>query len=98
MSKTTFSDKCRILGDFWFEYREDAAKDENWKQFIEYADMGLPLAALVDRGYANALTDIGEGIIDETWNVFCEMCAVDPEEQYITLSDIFDASPQPVLE
>ena len=98
MSKTTFSDKCRILGDFWLDYREDADKDENWKQFLEYADMGLPLAFLVDRGYANALTDIGEAIVDETWNVFCEMCVVDPDGAYITLSDIFDASPQPVIE
>lgn len=98
MSKTTFSDKCRILGDFWLDYREDASKDENWQKFFEYADMGLPLAFLVDRGYANSLTDIGEEVVDETWKVFCEMAAVDPDEAYITIADIFDASPQPVLQ
>lgn len=97
MSKTTSSSKCRILGDFWLDYREDADRDENWKQFFIYADMGLPLAFLIDRGYAE-MTEQGEEVIDDTWNVFCQMTAVDPDEAYITLSDVFDASPQPVLE
>jgi hypothetical protein len=98
MSKTTFSDKCRILGDFWLDYREDASKDENWAKFFEYADMGLPLAFLIDRGYADNATDIGTEVIDETWNVFCEMCDVDADAAYITVADVFDASPQPPLE
>ena len=97
MSKTTSSDKCRILGDFWLDYREDIKADENWMQFFAYADMGLPLAFLVDRGYA-VITDEGTEIIDETWNVFCDMAAVDSEAAYITLSDVFDASPNVVLE
>jgi hypothetical protein len=98
MSKTTFSDKCRILGDFWFDYREDMDKDENWKQFFDFADMGLPLAFLSDRGYASVSDGDGVAIIEETWITFCGMCDVDPEGQYLTVSDIFDASPQPVLE
>jgi hypothetical protein len=97
MSKTTFSDKCRILGDFWFDYREDANKDENWKQFFEYADMGLPLAFFSDRGYASIVMSESEEIIEETWLMFCSMCNVDPDGAYITVADVFDASPQPAL-
>lgn len=98
MSKITFSNKCRILGDFWLDYREDASKDENWQQFFDYADMGLPLAFLVDRGYAENVSDIGTEVIDETWIVFCDMCGVDSDQDYLTIADIFDASPQPVIE
>ena len=98
MSKITFSDKCRILGDFWLDYREDASKDENWEQFFDYCDMGLPLAFLVDRGYAEKATEEGIVVIEETWLMFCDMCGVDPDGAYITVADIFDASPQPALE
>lgn len=96
MSKTTFSDKCRILGDFWLDYREDAKRDENWQEFFDFADMGLPLAFLTDRGYA-VITDEGKEVVEEAWFVFCEVCGVDADEAYITVSDVFDASPQPAI-
>ena len=93
MSKTTFSSKCRILGDFWLDYREDAKSDENWQEFFEWADIGLPLAFHVDRGYVDNPSSLGIEMIENTWNVFCEMCSVDPDGDYINLVDVFDASP-----
>lgn len=97
MSKTTFSSKCRILGDFWLDYREDANKDENWQQFFFWGDIGLPLAFHIDRGYAENPSNDGIEVIEETWKVFCDMCNVDPDGDYLNLSDIFDASPNDTL-
>ena len=40
MSETEFNDKAEILADLWLNYRDD----EEFQQFIEYNDLGLPLA------------------------------------------------------
>ena len=40
MSETEFNDKAEILADIWLNYRDD----EEFQQFIEYNDLGLPLA------------------------------------------------------
>lgn len=39
-NSTTFEAKCNILGDLWVGYK----KDEEFSDFIEYNDLGLPLA------------------------------------------------------
>ena len=38
-----FADRCGILGRFWIEYRED----EELKTFLEYNDVGLPVAYFI---------------------------------------------------
>ena len=40
MTETTFETKCSILADVWTYYRND----EEFADFIEYNDLGLPLA------------------------------------------------------
>lgn len=40
---TSFSSKAEILGDLWMDYRTD----EKFQDFIEYNDLGLPLAYAV---------------------------------------------------
>jgi hypothetical protein len=40
---TTFSNKCEILADLWLNYRDD----EEFKDFVEYNDLGLPLAFFI---------------------------------------------------
>ena len=49
MAKTNFKTKCEILGGLWIDYRDD----ENFADFIEYNDLGLPLAF----AYANGIID-----------------------------------------
>jgi len=39
MSRTSFSDKCNILGEFWLHYREDAEQNESWGDFFSYSDI-----------------------------------------------------------
>ena len=47
---TTFDNKANILADLWVSYRTD----ENFADFIEYNDLGLPLAY----AYANGIVEL----------------------------------------
>ena len=46
---TTLENKAKILGELWLTYRDDI----NFADFIEYNDLGLPLAY----AYANGIID-----------------------------------------
>ena len=43
---TTFDNRCIILADLWMNYRDD----EEFEDFIEYNDLGLPLAYCISAG------------------------------------------------
>jgi hypothetical protein len=45
-NETSFSAKCEILGDLWLNYRND----EEFQDFVEYNDLGLPLAYALANG------------------------------------------------
>jgi hypothetical protein len=66
-TETTFLDRCVILGDLWMNYRGD----EEFSDFIEYNDLGLPLAYAL----GNSIVDTNEtatNFVNETWNLFLE--------------------------
>jgi hypothetical protein len=94
MSKTTFSNKCEILGDLYFWHKD--TDNEVWSDFFEWGDVGLPLAYMVKQGYATA-KDKGKESIEEAWKMFCEIIEVDSELRYLSLADIFDASENDTL-
>ena len=58
-------DKCGILGQFWFEFRDD----EKLKGFIEYNDIGLPLAWYIATGLVQS-TDMADTYVEETFAQF----------------------------
>lgn len=60
-----FSDKCGILGEFWFEFRDD----EKLKEFITYNDIGLPLAWFISTGVVTP-NPIAEDYVNETFALF----------------------------
>ena len=62
---TNFSSKCSILGEIW----EDHSEDDNFLDFIEYNDLGLPLAYLNSEGLAVPTSD-GMRYIEETFELF----------------------------
>lgn len=82
---TDFSKKCEILGDLWFEYRDD----DQFKDFIEYNDIGLPLAYAVVSELATA-TPKGELYINETWDLFIDALSLDYNEEYESLDDMLE--------
>lgn len=76
--KDTFAIKCSILGEFWYEYREDEAL----KPFLKYNDVGLPLAWLIASGVASPLP-MAENYINETFVMFLDAME-------ITETDVFN--------
>lgn len=61
---TTFEQKCLILSDFWLECKTS----EEYKDFIEYNDLGLPLAYCVANNLIRIKhSDIPAKLIEETF-------------------------------
>jgi hypothetical protein len=88
-----------VLGDLWAFYREDIASSEAWQDFFKYNDVALPLAYMIDGGYAT-INEASEApsFIDETWEMFCEYIDIPADGEYDDLSAAFNASAQPPLE
>lgn len=80
-----FSDKCGILGQFWFEFRDD----EKLSEFITYNDIGLPLAWFIATGVVTP-NPMAEDYINETFNLFLAALEVTEEEldEVDNLSDL----------
>jgi len=64
MTTTTYEDKCAILSDVWLNYRNDT----QFVDFIEYNDLGLPLAYAISEGIVDS-TEIASGFINETFDL-----------------------------
>ena len=84
---TDFSNKLEILSDLWMNYRGDG----EFEDFIEYNDLGLPLAYLVNTNLAT-ITDGGIIYIDETFNLLCAALELDLDGEYQSLQQMFEAA------
>jgi hypothetical protein len=81
---TTFSNKVIILADLWLNYRDD----ENFKDFIEYNDIGLPLSYCL----ANKIVEsnpIADKFIEETFDLLLSGLGVD-DTGFELLDDLFE--------
>ena len=68
-----FSTKCNVLGSLWAFYRDDIEGSEAWQDFFNYNDVALPLAYMIDNGYATIIEHSeAPSFINETWEMFCE--------------------------
>ena len=98
-SRTSFSNQCAVLAGLWLNYRDEAETNEAWKDFFDYNDVGLPLAYMNAEGLAYS-EDIEEAvsIIDETWKMFCSYIDINPDGEYESIEDAWEASSRPDLE
>ena len=80
---TPFSDQCVILADLWLNYRSD----EDFTDFIEYNDIGLPLAYAVTNGLAE-VNSVGESLIEETFSLLLEGLGVEDSGDFDNLDDL----------
>lgn len=64
-NSTPFEARCSILSELWIEYRDQ----EDFKDFIDYNDLGLPLAFLLDEGIVKS-TDKSMLMVNETFDLF----------------------------
>lgn len=80
---TDFSSKTRILADLWINYRDD----EEFVDFCEYNDLGLPLAYLLDNKLATQ-TDLGEKYINETFELLCVALEISQDTGFESLDEM----------
>ena len=64
-SSTSYTNKCSILAELWLNYRSD----EEFQDFIEYNDLGLPLAYAIDNDIVKS-TEMAQRFVEETFDVF----------------------------
>ena len=64
---TDFTKVCNILGTLYANY----SQDEEFQDFIQFNDLGLPLAYLASEDLCE-VSDDGARYITETWMLFVE--------------------------
>ena len=62
--ETTLDNKLSILSELWLDYRDD----EEFTDFIEYNDLGLPLAYAISTNIVKS-TPTAEKFINETFEL-----------------------------
>lgn len=81
---TTFSNKAIILADLWLNYRDDS----NFKDFVEYNDLGLPLAYLLANGVVES-NPIADKFVEETFDLLLSGLGVE-DTGFEMLDDLFE--------
>jgi hypothetical protein len=71
-SLTTFEMKALILGQLW-NLKEG---EEEWAEFFNYNNLGLPLAFALAEGIINR-TESLEKYVNETWRLLLEVMNID---------------------
>jgi hypothetical protein len=85
LDTTPFSKKCEILGDLWTEYRDD----EEFKDFFEYNDLGVPMAYAVVSKLIEKLTPDGQRYIEESFRILLSGLAVE-DTGFDSLEDLLE--------
>lgn len=82
---TSFESICSILGDLWMDYKSD----KYFKDFIEYNDIGLPIAFLVDNELVEP-TKIATQYVYETWDIFLAALEIKEDLGWESLEEVFN--------
>lgn len=83
--ETSLQNKTNILAQLYVDYKGD----EEFSDFIEYNDIGLPLAYFLAEGIVQS-TVIAERFINETFELFLAGLGVQ-DEGYESLDEILGA-------
>jgi len=81
---TDFSNKCAILSELWMNYRDD----DNLADFVDYNDLGLPMAYLINTELVT-VNPSGELFINETFDLLMAAIGLDVDNGYQTLNEMF---------
>lgn len=82
-TSTTYSDKVAILADLWLNYKQDT----EFQDFVEYNDIGLPLAYVIDNDIVKS-TDLAEGFINETFDLLLSGLGIEDDTGFETLEGL----------
>jgi hypothetical protein len=80
---TNFETKCAILSDLWLNYKDN----EELEDFVEYNDLGLPLAYLIHTDLVS-VNETGIPYVDETFNLLCAALGLDSDDEYDSLNEL----------
>jgi hypothetical protein len=84
--ETTFDKQCEILSDLWLNYKGDV----EFETFIQYNDLGLPLAYAVSNGIVEP-SDKANNFISETFSLL--LAGLDVEDSdYQSLDDLLEGA------
>lgn len=81
---TPFETKVAILADLWMDFRGD----QEFKDFMEYNDLGLPLAYMLDNSIVKG-TEISNNFIDETFDLLLSGLGIE-DTGFENLDDLLD--------
>lgn len=85
MEQTTYDNKLNILSELWMNYRHEA----EFADFVEYNDLGLPMAYCLQAGIVKS-TDMADKFINETFDLL--LAGLDIEDQgFETLDEVLGA-------
>ena len=84
MLTTTFDNKALILGQLWIQFKGD----DEFSDFFEYNDLGLPLSFAFAEGIINHTPTL-EQYVNETFALFLEGLDVE-DTGFESLEDLLD--------
>jgi hypothetical protein len=82
---TPIESKAAILSDFWMSFRDD----ENYQDFIEYADLALPLSYAIDAGIIKNNEKVS-AFIEEAFELLCSSFGIE-DTGFDSLDEMLDA-------
>lgn len=83
MAETPFDTRCEIIANLWIEYRDEG----DFKDFVSYNDLGLPLAFLVDEKLVTP-ADKAVAMINETFILFLAALGIEEDTGFESLDDL----------
>ncbi len=81
---TSFDSMCAILGELWMDYKTD----KYFKDFIEYNDIGLPIAFLFNNELIEP-TELAKQYVYETWDIFLSALDIKQDLGWNSLEELF---------
>jgi hypothetical protein len=80
---TPFEDRCNILSELWMQYRFE----NHLEDFIQYNDIGLPLAFIVSENLASP-NELAKGMINETFDLLMSALKIE-DSGFDSIDDVF---------
>lgn len=82
-NETTYENKCYILAEVWLGYR----LDPQFVDFVEYNDLGLPLAYAIANKIVPS-SDKAKNFVEETFDLLLAGVGIDEDTGFENMDDI----------
>lgn len=80
---TDFETQCDILADLWMQYRFDS----KFKDFVEYNDLGLPLAFLISEDLV-APKPLAKNMVGESFELLLTALGISDDPGFDSLDEV----------